>query len=185
MKEIIKLLQKHNLEFKKEFFYLLLHCIDDKIDSYENLVSIYKDRDNYEELKKDYKKFYDYMFDYCDSIDIDKEMMFHYKIIDIIDVILEDKKNLNNELQVLISNIIDLIFIKYNLDISKFNTNEEIKAYLIEKIKDEKIVDALILLLLADTTLSNRYIDKIPEPDFETILRTIISIAIYIYKGKK
>jgi len=180
------ILEKYNLSFTREFFYILLNCVDSSIDTFEDLVSSYKDKPNFNELKEDYKKFYDEMKEYFYSMDISKEIMFHHKIIILVDFILEhDFEELQKELKMFISNFIDLIFVKYQLNITNFNTNEEIKNYLMTKIQDEKIVNLLVLLLLADTTLSNKDIEDIPEEEFENIISSMILISIYICKGKK
>jgi hypothetical protein len=84
-----------------------------------------------------------------------------------------------------ISNVIDLVFLKYKLNITEFATNEEIKEYLMSKIGDEKIVNLLVLLLLADTSLNNKDIENIPEEEFEHIISSIILVSIYICKGKR
>jgi hypothetical protein len=107
----------------------------------------------------------------------------HHKIIQLIDTILEDSKKLQDELKLVISNVIDIVFLKYNLNISTFNTNEEIKSYLLNKIGDDRVVDLLILLLLADTSLSSKDVESIPEEEFENIISSIILISIYICKG--
>jgi len=183
MKEFVKKLGKYNLSFSREVFYVLLHCIDKKIDNFDDLVVIYKDRDDYKELYKDYKEFYDFMIDYFESMDLNKDMIMHHKIIQLIDTILEDSKKLQDELKLVISNVIDIVFLKYNLNISTFNTNEEIKSYLLNKIGDDRVVDLLILLLLADTSLSSKDVESIPEEEFENIISSIILISIYICKG--
>jgi len=186
MKKYVELLKKHNLSFSREVFYVLLNCIDHSIDTFEDLMKAYKNREDYEILKEDYKKFYDYMIGYFHSMDINKDMMLHHKVITLVDFILEnDTTELQKELKMFISNVIDLVFLKYHLNITNFNTNEEIKDYLLKKINDEKIVNLLVLLLLADTTLSNKDIEDIPEEEFENIISTIILISIYICKGKK
>jgi hypothetical protein len=100
----------------------------------------------------------------------DNEIELHRKLGELIDILLEERDSeLEEELKIVISNVIDIVFLKYHLDISNFNTNEEIKKYLLEKIKNEKIVNFLILLLLADTTLTNRDLESIPEDEFENI----------------
>ena len=186
MKNFVETLKKYNLSFAREVFYVLLNCIDDSIDTFEDLMKTYEKRDDYKVLKKDYKEFYDFMINYFHSMDINKDMMLHFKINELVDFILEnDTTELQKELKMFISNVIDLIFLKYHLNIIEFNTNEEIKAYLLQKIKDEKVVDLLVLLLLADTTLSNKDIEDIPEEEFEHIISSIILISIYICKGKK
>jgi len=186
MTEYSDLLKKHNLYFSREVFYVLLNCIDETIDTFEDLIQSYKNRENYEEIKKDYKKFYDFMISYFHSMDIEKELSLHHKVIELVDFILNhEPEELQKELKMFISNVIDLIFLKYRLNITKFNTNEEIKEYLLKTIKDEKVVNLLVLLLLADTTLTNKDIEHIPEEEFEHIISSIILIAIYICKGKK
>jgi len=186
MKEYVELLKKHNLSFAREVFYVLLNCIDKSLSTYEDLVSSYKNQEKFDEIKDDYKKFYNYIHNYFDTLDLGNEIFLHHKVINLIDTILEnDTTELQKELKMFISNIIDLIFLKYHLNITHFNSNEEIKKYLLEEIKDEKIVNLLVLLLLADTTLSNKNIKEIPEDEFENIISTIILISIYICKGKK
>ena len=115
----------------------------------------------------------------------DNEIELHRKLGDLIDILLEERDSeLEEELKIVISNVIDIVFLEYYLDISNFNTNEEIKKYLLEKIKNEKIVNFLVLLLLADTTLTNRDLESIPEDEFENILTAIILISIYICKER-
>ena len=179
-------LKKYNISEVKEIFYILLNCIDSNISKYEDLVSLYKDRDDFNQLKQDYKKFYDYVHNYFEEIDINKEMLMHHKIIELVDFVLDsDYKELQRDLKVLISNVIDIIFIKYHLNITNFNTNEEIREYLLSQIKDERIVNILVMLLLADTTLTNKDLDDIPEEEFENIITNIILISLYICKGNK
>ena len=181
-----KVLEKYNLSFTREFLYVLLNCIDPEIDKYEDLVLAYKNRVDFKELKEDYKKFYYEIQEYLNSMDLSKDIMFHHKIIMLVDFILEnDLLEIQNELKMFISNFIDLIFVKYHLNITNFNTNEEIRKYLTEKIGDENIVNLLVLLLLADTTLSNKDIEDIPEEEFENIISSMILISIYICKGNK
>jgi len=186
MKKYIDNLKKYNLSFSREVFYVLLNCIDSSIDTYEDLIHSYQSKPNFEELKKDYKEFYDFILNYFQDMDINKDMMLHHKVIALIDVILEDDiTELQKELKMFISNVIDLIFVKYHLNITYFNTNEEIKNYFLETIKDERIVNLLVLLLLADTSLSNKEVEDIPEEEFENIISSIILISIYICKGEK
>jgi len=186
MKEYVKLLEKYNISFAREVFYVLLNCIDKNVDTYEDLVNSYKDINNFETFKEDYKKFYDYMIEYFHSMDINKDMILHHKVISLIDVILEsDTTELQQELKMFISNVIDMIFIKFSLNITPFHSNEEIKQYLLEQLKDERIVNLLILLLLADTNLTHKEIEDIPEEEFENIISSIILISIYICKGEK
>jgi hypothetical protein len=186
MNEYIELLKKYNLSFSRELFYIILNCIDHNIDTFEDLISSYKDRKDFEELKEVYKKFYDFMIDYFHSMDVNKDMMLHHKVITLVDTILEnDTTELQKELKMFISNVIDIIFVKYHLNITPFNSNEEIKKYLLSKIKDERIVDLLVLLLLADTSLTNKEVANIPEEEFEHIISSIILISIYICKGEK
>jgi len=186
MNEYVELLKKYDLSFSKELFYVLLNCIDKNIDTFEDLVSAFKDRKDFDKLKEAYKKFYDYMLEYFHSMDINKDIILHHKVISLVDVILEhDITELQKELKMFISNVIDIIFIKYHLNITPFNSNEEIKKYFKTKIKDERIVDLLVLLLLADTSLSNKDIEDIPEEEFEHIISSIILISIYICKGEK
>ena len=185
MKKLVDLLKQHNIDFSREVFYVLLHCIDKRVDSFDDLVSLYKDRIDFTKIKQDYKIFYDYMMDYFNGMEIDKEMMLHHKVISLMDVILEDNKKLQEELKMVISNVIDLIFMKYHLNITEFRTNQEIKNYLNSKIGDEKVANLLVLLLLADTSLTNKDIEHIPEEEFENIISSIILISIYICKGNK
>lgn len=186
MKKYVELLKKYNLSFAREVLYILLNCIDKNVDTYDDLINAYKDRKDFYSLKEDYKEFYDYMLKYFHSMDINKDIILHHKVIELVDIILENTDSkLQKELKMFISNIIDLIFIKYHLNIISFNTNEEIKDYLLKEIKDEKVVNLLVLLLLADTTLSNKDIENIPEEEFENIISTIILISIYICKGEK
>jgi len=186
MKEFVNLLKKHHLYFSRELFYVLLNCIDSSIDTCEDLINTYKDREDFDEIKKDYKKFYEYTMKYLHEIDINKEFILHQKVIELVDLILQhNPQELQKELKMFISNVIDLIFMKYKLNITQFNKNEEIKEYLLKEIKDEKIVDLLVLLLLADTSLDNKNLDHIPEEEFERIISSIILIAIYICKGEK
>ena len=185
MKEFRKLLKKYDIDFSREVFYILLHCIDKRVDSFEDLIGMYKNRKDYNEIVVDYKKFYDYMINYFENMDINKDMMLHHQVLSLIDIILEDDKQLQEELKMVISNVIDVIFMRYQLNITDFNTNQEIKHYLNKQIQDEKIVNLLILLLLADTSLTNKDIDDIPEEEFENIISSIILISIYICKGTK
>ena len=186
MKKYVEVLKKYNLSFAREVLYILLNCIDKNVDTYNDLIQAYKDRKDFDSLKEDYKEFYDYMLKYFHSMDVSKDMMLHHKVIELVDIILENNDSkLQKELNMFISNVIDLIFFKYHLNITNFNTNEEIKDYLLKKINDEKIVNLLVLLLLADTTLSNKDIENIPEEEFENIISTIILISIYICKGEK
>jgi tetratricopeptide (TPR) repeat protein len=186
MEKYIELLKKYNLSFAKEAFYVLLNCIDNNIDTYDELVVAFEDRDDYEELKSDYQKFYYFMKDYFNSMDINKDMMLHYKVIELVDIILDNNpEELQADLKMFISNVIDMVFFKYGLNISIYNSNEEIKKYLLEKIKDERIVNLLVLLLLADTSLSEKNIDSIPEEEFENIISSIILISIYICKSEE
>ena len=186
MEKYIELLKKYNLSFAKEVFYVLLNCIDNTIDTYDELVVAFEDRDDYEELKSDYQKFYYFMKDYFNSMDINKDMMLHYKVIELVDIILDNNpEELQADLKMFISNVIDMVFFKYGLNISIYNSNEEIKKYLLEKIKDERIVNLLVLLLLADTSLSEKNIDSIPEEEFENIISSIILISIYICKSEE
>ena len=71
------------------------------------------------------------------------------------------------------------------MNITNFNTNEEIREYLLNQIKDERVVNILVMLLLADTTLTNKDLEDIPEEEFENIITNIILIALYICKGNK
>ena len=186
MKTIIQKLKKHNINFAREVFYVLLHCIDKRVDSFDDLVNVYKNKTNYSQIREDYKEFYDFMLEYFNSMDIEKDMMLHHKVIMLIDEIIQDDiKQLQLELKVVISNVIDLVFLKYKLNITEFATNEEIKEYLMSKIGDEKIVNLLVLLLLADTSLNNKDIENIPEEEFEHIISSIILVSIYICKGKR
>jgi len=186
MTEYVNLLKKHHLYFSRELFYVLLNCIDSSIDTCDDLINTYKDREDFEEIKKDYKKFYQYIMKYLHEIDLNKEFILHQKVIELVDFILDhNPKELQKELKMFISNVIDLVFMKYHLNIMPFNKNEEIKAYLLKEIKDEKIVDLLVLLLLADTSLSNKDVEHIPEEEFERIISAIILIAVYICKGEK
>jgi len=186
MIEIDTKLKKYNISASREIFYILLDCIDSDISKYDDLVNIYKDRSDFNELKKDYKEFYDYVHNYFEDIDINKEMLMHHKIIELVDFILQsDYQELQKDLKVVISNVIDIIFIKYHLNIIDFNTNEEIKKYLLSKIKDEKVVNILVMLLLADTTLTNKDLEDVPEEEFENIITNIMLIALYICKGNK
>ena len=186
MKKFVELLGKYNLIFSREVFYVLLNCIDRRIDTFQKLIEPHKNLPNFEEFQQDYKFFYDSMLSYFEQIEIDKDFMLHHKVIVLIDTILENRPKLfKNDLKIFISNVVDLIFMKYELDINNFETNEAIKEYLLEKIKDEKIVDLLVLLLLADTTLSFKEVEEIPEEEVENIIRTIILISIYICKGEK
>jgi hypothetical protein len=74
------------------------------------------------------------------------------------------------------------VFFKYNLNISNFETNEDIKNYLIQNIEDETIVNSLIMLLLSSTSLDMEYVKEVPEEDIEHVLREIILISLYICK---
>ncbi len=186
MKKYVEVLKKYNLSFAREVLYILLNCIDKNVDTYNDLIQAYKNRKDFHNLKEDYKEFYDYMLEYFYSMDINKDMILHHKVVELVNIILDNTDSkLQKELKMFISNVIDLIFFKYHLNIINFNTNEEIKDYLLKKIKDEKIVNLLVLLLLADTTLSNKDIEDIPEEEFEHIISTIILISIYICKGEK
>jgi len=185
MRELAELLKKYEIDFSKEVFYILLNCINKRLDTFEDLVALYKDKDNYIEIREIYKKFYDFMIKYFEDMDIRKDIMLHHKVVTLVDFIIENNvKKLQAELKTVISNVIDLIFIKYNLNISELNTNDEIRRYLMKKIEDDKIVNLLVLLLLADTTLTNQDIETIPEEEFENIISSIILISIYICKGK-
>jgi hypothetical protein len=185
MREFVFKLGKHNINFGKELFYVLLNCIDPSISKFEDLIDIYKERADYESLKEDYRYFYDYILNFFHSMAQDNEIELHRKLGDLIDILLEERDSeLEEELKIVISNVIDIVFLEYYLDISNFNTNEEIKKYLLEKIKNEKIVNFLVLLLLADTTLTNRDLESIPEDEFENILTAIILISIYICKER-
>jgi len=186
MKKYVELLRKYKLSFAREVFYVLLNCIDNRIDTFEDLVNSYKNRKDFDKLKEDYKIFYDYIINYFTAMDIEKDMVLHNRVLSLVDFILEnDTSELQKELKMFISNVIDMIFIKYHLNITNFNRNEEIRKYLLEEIKDERIVNLLILLLLADTSLSNKNIENIPEEEFENIISSIILISIYICKGEK
>jgi tetratricopeptide (TPR) repeat protein len=186
MEEYIELLKKYNLSFAKEVFYVLLNCIDNTIDTYKELVVAFEERDDYEELKNDYQKFYYFMKDYFNSMDINKDMMLHHKVIELVDIILDNNpEELQADLKMFISNVIDMVFFRYGLNISEYNSNEEIKNYLLEQIKDERIVNLLILLLLADTSLGEKNIEFIPEEEFENIISSIILISIYICKSEE
>jgi len=185
MEEYIEVLNKYELSFSKEVFYVLLNCIDETIDSYNDLIVAFETRSDFEELKNDYQKFYYFMKDYFNSMDTNKEMMLHYKVVELVDIILDNNpEELQADLKMFISNVIDMIFFKYSLNISNYNSNEEIKKYLFKKIKDEKIVNLLVLLLLADTTLGEKNIENIPEEEFENIISSIILISIYVCKSE-
>jgi hypothetical protein len=83
------------------------------------------------------------------------------------------------------SDIVDLVFFKYKLNISKFKTNEDIKNYLIENIGNENISELLYMLLLSITSLKLEYVPKVPEEDLDNIVKTIILISLYICNKDK
>jgi hypothetical protein len=186
MNELVKyneILNKYDVDIVKEFFYILLNCIDSSIDRYEKVIEIFRNEENYEKLKNEYKEFYDYVLNYLHSISISKEMFLHTQTIDLVDTLLElDEKYIKNSINIIISNVIDVVFFKYNLNISNFETNEDIKNYLIQNIEDETIVNSLIMLLLSSTSLDMEYVKEVPEEDIEHVLREIILISLYICK---
>jgi hypothetical protein len=186
MNELVKyneILNKYDVDIVKEFFYILLSCIDSSIDRYEKVIEIFRNEENYEKLKNEYKEFYDYVLNYLHSISISKEMFLHTQTIDLVDTLLElDEKYIKNSINIIISNVIDVVFFKYNLNISNFETNEDIKNYLIQNIEDETIVNSLIMLLLSSTSLDMEYVKEVPEEDIEHVLREIILISLYICK---
>jgi hypothetical protein len=186
MNELVKyneILNKYDVDIVKEFFYILLNCIDSSIDRYEKVIEIFRNEENYEKLKNEYKEFYDYVLNYLHSISISKEMFLHTQTIDLVDTLLElDEKYIKNSINIIISNVIDVVFFKYNLNISNFETNEDIKNYLIQNIEDETIVNSLIMLLLSNTSLDMEYVKEVPEEDIEHVLREIILISLYICK---
>jgi len=186
LKKYAEKLEKYNVNSVEFFIGILFSCINSKINIYEKFLNKYKDRDGFEELKKDLKIFYDYVYNYLHSLDLKKEIFLHTQLITIVDILLEiNRKYIEKYIEVIISNITDLIFLKYDLNIDNFNSNEEIKEYLLKVIKDENIVNALILLLLSNTSLEFKYIDKVPDEDLEHVLRTILLISIYICKRDK
>jgi len=186
LKKYAEKLEKYNVNSVEFFIGILFSCINNKINIYEKFLNKYKDRDDFEELKKDLKEFYDYVYNYLNSLDLKKEIFLHTQLITIVDILLEiNRKYIEKYIEVIISNITDLIFLKYDLNIDNFNSNEEIKEYLLKVIKDENIVNALILLLLSNTSLEFKYIDKVPDEDLEHVLRTILLISIYICKRDK
>jgi hypothetical protein len=186
MNELVKyneILNKYDVDIVKEFFYILLSCIDSSIDRYEKVIEIFRNEENYEKLKNEYKEFYDYVLNYLHSISISKEMFLHTQTIDLVDTLLElDEKYIKNSINIIISNVIDVVFFKYKLNISNFETNEDIKNYLIQNIEDETIVNSLIMLLLSNTSLDMEYVKEVPEEDIEHVLREIILISLYICK---
>ena len=183
MQEYDNLLKKYEINLCDEFFYILLHLIDGNISQCSDMLKMYKHRDDYHELKEDYKKFYDLIVKYLDEFDTSKDLMLHQNIYKIVDYLLENYySTLERKIKVYISNVLDVVFIKYKLDISQFKTNEEIKNYLFERFKNENIVNSLMLLLLADTSLSEEYVKNISYEEFENLITNLILLVIYIHK---
>jgi hypothetical protein len=181
LKEYNEILKKYNVNIVKEFFYILFNCIDSSIDKYETLSEFLEHSYNYKKAKEDYKDFYCYVINYLSSLDVSKEMYLHMQAISLTDTLLEvDRNYIRDNIDIIISNIIDLIFFKYKLNINNFETNEEIKEYLMTQIEDEDIVNFLNLLLLCNTSLETGYVKKVPEEDLEHVLRMIILVSLYI-----
>jgi ribonucleotide reductase beta subunit family protein with ferritin-like domain len=183
MKEHDELLKKYDVNLCDEFFYLLLNLINENVSKCNDMVEVYKDRKDFEELKADYKKFYDLVLKFLNEFDIKKELMLHQNIYTIVAYLLDNYySTLEKKIKIYVSNILDVIFLKYRLDISHVRSNEEVKEYLFEKFKDERIVNSLMLILLADTSLSEEYVKNISHEEFENLITNIILLVIYIHK---
>jgi hypothetical protein len=186
LKEYNKFLKKYDVNVVEEFFYILFNCIDSSIDRYEILDNMLKNNSNYKKIKGKYKEFYYYVIDYLKSLDISKELFLETQIIDLIDTLLKlDKKYIEDNIAVVMTDVVDLIFFKYKLNVIKFNTNEEIRDYLTDMIGDENIVDLLNVLILSITSLKLEYVKTVPEEDLEHVLRMIILISLYICNKDK
>jgi len=185
MRGYLTTLKKYNLSISKEIFYVLLNCIDSSISTYEDLISSYESSKNFVELKQDYKLFYEFMIKYLNNIDINNEIQLNQEIEKLISIVLaDDLKEVLSDTKMFISNVIDLIFIKYHLNIVDLSNDEEIRQYLISKLKNEKIVDILMFLLIEDTKLANKEITKVSEEEFKMVIKNIILISLYICKTK-
>jgi hypothetical protein len=186
LEKYYKILKEYNINVVEDFFYILFNCIDSSINKYKALDKMLKKNPNYEKIKEIYKGFYYYIIDYLKSLDISRELSLHTQIINLVDTLLQiDKEYIENNISVIMSDIVDLIFFKYKLNISKFNKNEDIKNYLNNKIDDKNIVDLLYMLLLSTTSLKLEYVQKIPEEDLDNIVKTIILVSLYICNKDK
>jgi hypothetical protein len=186
LEKYYKILKEYNINVVEDFFYILFNCIDSSINKYKALDKMLKKNPNYEKIKEIYKGFYYYIIDYLKSLDISRELSLHTQIINLVDTLLQiDKEYIENNISVIMSDIVDLIFFKYKLNISKFNKNEDIKNYLNNKIDDKNIVDLLYMLLLSTTFLKLEYVQKIPEEDLDNIVKTIILVSLYICNKDK
>ncbi len=186
LKEYNKFFKKYDVNVVEEFFYILFNCIDSSIDRYEILDNMLKNNSNYKKIKGKYKEFYYYVIDYLKSLNISKELFLETQIIDLIDTLLKlDKKYIEDNIAVVMTDVVDLIFFKYKLNVIKFNTNEEIRDYLTDTIGDENIADLLNVLILSITSLKLEYVKTVPEEDLEHVLRMIILISLYICNKDK
>lgn len=177
-------LGKYDIKFSDEVFYILLHCINPHLSNYEELVNIYKDRKDFNTLKVEYKEFYDFIIELLESFDTEKELYLHQKVLELVHYLLKHNyKEIEAKIKVYISNILDVIFVQYHLDIMNFKTNEEIRIYLMKKFNDDKVVNFLMIVLLADTSLTEEYVKSIDMEEFEHLLVNVILLVIYLCKG--
>jgi hypothetical protein len=186
LEKYYKKFKKFNINVVEDFFYILFNCIDSSINKYETLDKMLKNNPNYEDIKEDYKEFYEYVINFLNSLDVSKELFLHTQLIYLVDTLLElDKEYIENNISIIMSDVVDLVFFKYKLNISKFKTNEDIKKYLIDKIGDESIIELLYMLLLSLTSLKLEYVPKVPEEDLDNIVKTIILVSLYVCNKDK
>lgn len=183
MKECDEMLKKYEINLCDELFYLLLHLLNNHLSLYEDMIEGYKERDDFDDLKMEYKKFYDFVLKFLEDIDLNKELLLHQKVYEIVTYLLDNyHSRLAQRIKVYLSNILDVIFLKYRIDISQSKNNEDVRNYLVEKFKNEKIVNSMMMLLLADTSISEEYVKNISYEEFENLLTNMILLVIYMHK---
>jgi len=183
IKEYDKFFKQYNISVVKEFFYILFNCVDKSIDTYEQLDESIKSNPDYEKIKEEYKNFYYYVINYFKALDISKDMFVYTQIHSLIENLMTlDEEYIKNNTYVVLSDILDVIFIKYGLDIEKMNESEDLKTYLMNKIGDRDVVDLLNVLLLSNNSLEMGYLKEVSGEDLENILRTMMLVSLHICK---
>ena len=183
LEEYNQFFRQYDINIVKEFFYILFNCVDKSIDTYEQLAKFLQNNPNYEQIKDKYKEFYNYVINYFESLDISKDMFVYTQLHSLINTLMSlDEEYIKKKIYVILSDILDLIFIKYAIKITDVIVSEDVKEYLMNKINDKDIVDLLNVLLLSNNSLEMGYLKKVSHEDLENILRTIMLISLHICK---
>jgi hypothetical protein len=186
MKQYIETLNKYGVDGVQEFFLIMFECCINKNSNIDELIEVYSYLDEYEKIKQSYNEFYEYVSTYLKNIDVQNEFILQNKVLKLTNEIVSyDYETVDYVLKNSISKIVDMVFDRFELNIASFQTNEEIKAYLLSKIKDEKIVNLFVVLLLAYTSLSEGMVEHIPKDEVENVVRVLILTSLYLCNYKE